>query len=104
MNELNVTSTGELVQFLILPKEMTKFEFHELTTILVDMWADAHSPLRKNFVDYIIITAINQRDFKGITRHQYLELVYLLVPKKVVRASKDALESYDNVEGLFKYI
>jgi hypothetical protein len=104
MNGTNVTSTGELVNFLIQPKEMTEFEFFELTDILVSMWADAHSPLRKNFVDYIIITAINQRDFKGLTRQQYLELVYLLVPKKVVRASRDAIESYENLEGLFKQI
>jgi hypothetical protein len=104
MTEAVHTATGALVDFLVDPEDMTNFEFYELTDILVCMWADSQSPLRKSFVDYIIIASINQRDFKGITRQQHLELTYLLVPKKVVRASKEALENYYNIEGLFKYI
>jgi hypothetical protein len=68
------------------------------------MWADAHSPLRKSWVDFIIIAAINQRDWKWLTRQQYLDIVYLLVPAKVKKASKEALEVYQDQEGLRAFI
>ena len=99
-----ITSTGVLAAFLLDKEEMMRFEFYELTTILVEMWADSRIILRKSFIDYVIITAINQRDAKGITRYQYLELAYLLVPLKVKKASKELLERHDNVTGLFSYI
>jgi hypothetical protein len=68
------------------------------------MWDDSRIILRKSFIDYVIITAINQRGSKGITRQQHLELAYLLVPPKVKYYSKEALESYHDISGLFKFI
>ena len=99
-----ITSTGVLAAFLLDSDEMIQFEFYELTDILVSMWADSRIILRKSFIDYIIITAINQRDAKGITRQQYLELVYLLVPLKVKKASQELLGRRENTTGLFNYI
>ena len=104
ITDTQLSSTGELVEFLLNAEIMTSFEFYELTDILVSMWADAHSPLRKSWVDFIIIAAINQRDWKWLTRQQYLDIVYLLVPLKVKTASKEVLEEYPNLDGLLKYI
>ena len=103
-SEMEITSSGLLAAFLLDPKDMTCFEFYELTDILVEMWSDSRIILRKSFIDYIIITAINQRGAKGITRQQYVELVYLLVPLKVKKASKESLAHFENLTGIFDYI
>ena len=104
-NLRNLTSpTGELAAFLLDPEKIAGFEFYELTDILVGMWDDARIPLRKSFIDYIIIAAINQRGSKGITRQQYVELTYLLVPLKVKKCSKNGIESHKDVTGFFDYI
>ena len=104
INNMEITSNGILAAFLLDPQDMICFEFYELTDILVSMWADSRLIMRKSFIDFIIITAINQRDAKGITRQQYVELVYLLVPPKVKKASKEALENHENISGLFSYL
>ena len=79
---MEITSSGILAAFLLNPEDMLSYEFYELTDIIVEMWADSRIILRKSFIDYIIITAINQRDAKGITRQQYIELVYILIPPR----------------------
>ena len=99
-----VTSTGALSAILLNLADMISLEFYELTDILVDMWIDSRIVLRKRFIDFIIITAINQRRPKGITRQQYLELAYLLVPKKIVKASRVVIGKHSDVTGLFDYI
>lgn len=101
---MEVTSTGVLTAFLLDPADMVSFSFYELVDILVEMWSDSRIILRKSFIDYIIITSINQRDSKGITRQQFIELVYHLVPLKVKKASKELLERSNNVSGIFNYI
>jgi hypothetical protein len=100
----NNSPTGMLVKFLIRPQKMINFTFGYLTDMIIEMWASAEDPLRKNFLDYVIITAINQRGSKGITRQQYVELAYLLVPDKVKRSSKSAIEKYENISGFFDYL
>ena len=101
---LATTSTGALYAFLLDPVDMLSFEFYELTDKLVDMWSDCRIVLRKSLIDFIIITAINQRRPKGITRSQYIELAYLLVPKKVERASREIMEEHSNLAGFCDYI
>ena len=98
------TSTVALSAFLLNPADMITFEFHELTTILVEMWADSRIVLRKSLIDFVIITAINQRRPKGITRRQYIELAYLLVPKKIEKASREIIEGHANITGFCDYI
>ena len=99
-----VTPAGTLAAFLLDPTDMTNFEFGDLTGILVNMWSDCSNVLTKSLIDYIIIAACNQRRPKGLTRLQYIEMSYLLVPIKVKRASKDALQKYKDITGLFDYI
>ena len=104
INNMEITSNGILAAFLLDPQDMICFEFYELTDILVSMWADSRLIMRKSFIDFIIITAINQRDAKGITRQQYVELVYLLVPPKIKKASKESLDIHEDITGLFSYL
>ena len=103
-NSIEITSTGILAAFLLNPHEMTNFEFGELTEILVDMWFDCRNVLRKHLIDFVIITACNQRSPKGLTRQQYIEISYVLVPMKIKKASKAAIQRHPNIDGLFHYI
>ena len=104
-NENNRNSPiGNLTRLLLDAEELNKFDFVDMTDHLVDMWGERQYPLRKSLIDYVIIAAINQRDFKGLTRRQYIELVYLLVPRKVKRASMEAIRNHDKNEGLDKYL
>ena len=98
------TPTGTLAAFLQNPEEMIKFKFYDLTDLLVEMWREARNPLRKHFIDYVIITAINQKGCKGITRQQYVELTYLLMPVKVEKSSKKLIENHENISGFFDYL
>ena len=103
-NCIKVTTTGILAAFLLDPKDMTSFDFGDLTEILVNMWFDSSNVLKKGLIDYIIIAACNQRRPKGLTRQQYIEMTYLLVPIKIKKASKEAILKYQDITGLFQYI
>ena len=95
---------GVLTELLLNIEELKKFDFVDMTDILIDMWSEPQNPFRKSLIDYVIIVAINQRDHKGLKRLQYIELVYLLVTPKIKRASLDIIKNSMNNSGLDKYL
>ena len=95
---------GNLTQLLLDINKLTRFDFVDMTDILIDMWSEPQNPLRKSLIDYVIMAAINQRDFKGLKRKQYVELVHLLVTPKIKRASLEIIENASNTNGLENYL
>ena len=95
---------GNLTELLLNIEELNKFDFVDMTDLLIDMWSEPQNPLRKSLIDYVIMAAINQRDFKGLKRRQYIELVYLLVTPKIKRASRELIDNSGNNVGLDKYL
>ena len=92
--------TGGLVEFLVDGQKMNNFIFTDLLDILVNMWAAAQYPLWKSMIDYVIIASINQRDFKNLTRLNFIKMVHLLVSKKVKDASNEIISEYHDNSGL----
>ena len=103
-NSIRNSPIGNLTKLLLNAEKLNKFKFDEITKILINMWAIEQNPLRKSLIDYIIIAAINQKDFKGLTRKQYIQAIYLLVTPKIKRASKETIDKYNKNEGLEKYL
>jgi hypothetical protein len=95
---------GNLTELLVNIDRLTKFDFVDMTEILIDMWSEPQNPLRKSLIDYVIMAAINQRDFKGLKRIQYVELVHLLVTPKIKRASLEVIGNSTNNSGLQSYL
>ena len=105
MSNNNASSPlGDLTELLFNIKELNKFDFVDMTDLLISMWAEPQNPVRKNLIDYVIIAAINQRDHKGLKRIQYIELVYLLVPPKIKRASTEIIKNSMDNSGLENYL
>ena len=98
--ESPLSPAGSLVKFLLDGEEMNKFEFSNLLDILVNMWAVAQYPLWKCAIDYVIIASINQRDFKNLSRRNFIKMTYLLVPVKVKTASLETINNYYDNSGL----
>ena len=101
-NEIPTSPTGCLVEFLVNGQEMNTFIFADLLDILVNMWAVARYPLWKSMIDYVIIASINQKDFKQLTRINFIKMTYILVPQKVVDASKETIREYYDNRGLHR--
>jgi hypothetical protein len=95
---------GNLTELLLDSESLNNFDFVDMTTLLIDMWAEPQNPIRKSLIDYVIMAAINQRDFKGLKRKQYIELVYLLVTPKIKRASIEIINDSTQNEGLENYL
>ena len=95
---------GTLVEILTNAQKMNSFEFDDMTTTLVNMWAEPQHPLGRSIIDYVIMAAINQKDFKGLKRIQYIEMTYILVPIKVKKASIEILENNEPNTGLLTYL
>ena len=81
--------TGTLISILINIDEMKTFEFLDFTEVLVVIWRHESNPYKRSLIDFIIILAINQKELKGITRMQYIELSWLIIPAKAKRACKE---------------
>jgi hypothetical protein len=95
---------GNLTELLLDIEAINKFDFVDMTDLLIDMWAEPQNPLRKSLIDYVIMAAINQRDIKGLKRKQYIDLVYLLVTPKIKRASIEIINESNDNSGLEKYL
>ena len=104
INNTESSPIGNLTELLLDIDMLTKFDFVDMTDLLIDMWGEPQNPLRKSLIDYVIMAAINQRDFKGIKRIQYVELVHLLVTPKIKRASLETIENSTNKNGLEEYL
>jgi hypothetical protein len=104
INNTESSPIGNLTELLLDIDMLTKFDFVDMTDLLIDMWGEPQNPLRKSLIDYVIMAAINQRDFKGLKRIQYVELVYLLVTPKIKRASLETIENSSNKSGLEDYL
>ena len=48
---------GTLVEILTNAQKMNSFEFDDMTTTLVNMWAEPQHPLGRSIIDYVIMAA-----------------------------------------------
>ena len=94
----------KLIQLLLNKEKLFNFNFDFMTNILMEMWMQPQNPLRKSLIDYIIIAAINQKDFKGLKRRHYIDLAYILVTPKIKRASQEIIKNNLGNKGLDSYL